>query len=361
VVRTFWQDKLFLAAVLAGLLFWLILYFIEQPAIRWGWPLTEPWQFLLPVLLFPILEEIVFRGLIQELVHEYISSRMLGPISLANLLTSLLFRDRPLLAGLAFVGCYLLGGLAALVSALLARRTLLEGRSRAMVLELPSYKRPALRTAFFTAYQQGMSFVQKAGTVIVAICIVMWWLSAYPKAEPPVEAVALRTQATAVQAVDPVRGSALMAEADGLEARYSQAHSFAGRLGRLVQPIYAPLGYDWQLTVGVLTSFLAREVFVSTMAVLILGKETEDLADEGVIARVREAVRDDGTPLFTPATAASLLVFFALAMQCLPTLVVTRRETGSWRWAALQLFWMTGLAWVAAFVTYQGLNLAGIS
>ena len=105
-------------------------------------------------------------------------------------------------------------------------------------------------------------------------------------------------------------------------------------------------GYDWQLTVGVLTSFLAREVFVSTMAVLITGEEIDDPADDGVIARVRNAKRDDGSPLFTTATAASLLVFFVLAMQCLPTLVVTRRETGGWRWAVLQLAWMTSLAWV---------------
>lgn len=276
------------------------------------------------------------------------------------LLTSLLFRDRPLLAGLAFVGCYLLGGLAALITAFVARRTLLRGRSRAMVLELPSYKWPALRTAFLSAYQQGKSFLETAGTMIVAICIVMWWLSAYPRVEPPTEAISLRARASVVETADPARSAALRVEADGLEARHGRAYSFAGRIGRFAQPVYAPLGYDWQLTMGVLTSFLAREVFVSTMAVLLTGEAVDD-PDEGVIARVRQAVRDDGTPLFTPATAASLLVFFALAMQCLPTLVVTRRETGGWRWPALQFFWMTGLAWVLAFVTYQGLNLAGIS
>ncbi len=273
------------------------------------------------------------------------------------LLTSLLFRGRPLLAGLAFMGCYFLGSLAAMISALLARRTFLKGRSRPMVLELPSYKRPALRTALITAYQEGKSFLQKAGTVIVAICVVMWWLSAYPTVEPPAEAQALRSQAAAVSQLDAEQGESLARQADAIEARYAQAQSFAGRLGRLVQPLYAPLGYDWQLTVGVLTSFLAREVFVSTMAVLLTGDES----DEGVVARVRDAQRDDGTPLFTPATAASLLIFFVLAMQCFPTLVVTHRETGNWRWAALQLVWMTGLAWVLAFVTYQGLRLAGFS
>ncbi|MCP3961508.1 MAG: ferrous iron transporter B [bacterium] len=281
------------------------------------------------------------------------------------LLTSLLFRDRPLLAGLAFIGCYLLGAAVAFASAFLARRTVLEGRSRPMVLELPSYKLPSLRTAVYEAAHQGRTFLEKAGTVIVGICIVMWWLSAYPRAEPPAEALELRRQAAEMVALSPRLAAERESEAASLEARHAQANSFAGRLGRTVQPIFEPLGYDWQLTVGVLTSFLAREVFVSTMAVLLTGEQEPDLEDDaraaGVIARIRSAVRDDGTPVFTSATAASLLVFFVLAMQCLPTLVVTRRETGSWYWAGLQLVYMTGVAWLLAFFTYHGLRLAGLS
>ncbi len=277
------------------------------------------------------------------------------------LLTSLLFEGRPLLAGLAFAGCYLLGAVMALVSALIARRSLVEGRSRPMVLELPSYKMPSLRTAAYVALHQGKNFLEKAGTVIVGICVVMWWLSAYPVSPPLEEAVELRRQ---VATASPAEAEELEDRANFLESRHAQANSFAGRLGRTVQPVFAPLGYDWQLTVGVLTSFLAREVFVSTMAVLLVGEEV-DLEDGeragGVIARIRSAVRDDGTPVFTIATAASLLVFFVLAMQCLPTLVVTRRETGAWRWAGLQLVYMTSAAWVFAFVTYNGLRLLGFS
>ena len=281
------------------------------------------------------------------------------------LLTSLLFRDRPLLAGLAFMGCYFLGAAVALASAFFARRTFLDGRSRPMVLELPTYKLPSLRTAIYHSAHQGWTFLEKAGTVIVCICIVMWWLSAYPQVEPPAEAAALRQQAAAVAQADPERASALESQADFLTAKHAQGLSFAGHIGRAVQPIFAPLGYDWQLTVGVLTSFLAREVFVSTMAVLLIGDEEADVEDEaqarGVIDRIRTAVRDDGSEVFTPATAASLLVFFVLAMQCLPTLVVTRRETGGWRWAGLQLAYMSSVAWLAAFVTYHGLRFAGVS
>jgi ferrous iron transport protein B len=279
-------------------------------------------------------------------------------------LTSLLFADRPLLAGLAFAGCYLLGASAALLTAAVTRRTILKGPSRPMVLELPSYKTPSLRNAFLIALHQGTSFLRTAGTVIMAICLVMWWLSAYPRSEPPAESVALRQQAEALLAGhpgQPERAAELTREADLLAARHAQANSFAGRIGRAVQPVFAPLGYDWQLTVGVLTSFLAREVFVSTMSVLLEAGPGDDVESAGVLSRIRLARRDDGQPIFTRATSASLLVFFVLAMQCLSTLVVTRRETGSWRWAALQLGYMTSLAYLFALVTYQGLRMLGVS
>lgn len=275
------------------------------------------------------------------------------------LLTSLLFANRPLLAGLAFAGCYLLGALAALVTAMIFSRTWLEGRARPMVLELPSYKWPSFTNALFTAKDQGIAFLRTAGTVIMAICIVMWWLSAYPQAESPAQAQALRAQAEQAAVTDAQRETWL-AEASVLESRAAQQTSFAGRLGRMAQPVFAPLGYDWQLTVGVLTSFLAREVFVSTMSVLVGGPGEGDV-DVGVIERIRTATREDGTPLFTAATAASALVFFVLAMQCLPTLTVTRRETGSGRIALMQLVYMSSLAYVAALLVYQGLRAGGVA
>jgi ferrous iron transport protein B len=275
------------------------------------------------------------------------------------LLTSMLFVDRPLHAGLAFAACYLLGSSAALLSAFVIRRTIVKGTARPMVLELPTYKMPSLVNAMLAAKDQAIVFLKTAGTVIMAICIVMWWLSAYPKVAPPAEALSLRAQAERAATVD--AAAALSAKADELSARSQQSGSFAGRLGRAAEPLFAPLGYDWQLTVGVLTSFLAREVFVSTMSVLLGGSSDPDLADRGVIERIRAATRDDGTPLFTPATSASALVFFVLAMQCLSTLTVTRQETGSVKWAGVQLAYMSGLAYVCAFITFQGLRLAGIA
>jgi ferrous iron transport protein B len=275
------------------------------------------------------------------------------------LLTTLLFVDRPGLAGLAFAGCYLLGAVAALFTAKLFGSTILRGRARPMILELPSYKTPSLRNALLTAKDQGLSFLTTAGTVIVAICIVMWWLSAYPRSEPPARAVELRA-AAAVAGVAPEQAEAMVAEADAITTKAAQVNSFAGRIGHTVAPVFEPLGFDWQLTVGVLTSFLAREVFVSTMSVLASGQAETDV-DDGVVTRIREMTRDDGRPLFTPATAAAALVFFVLAMQCLPTLTVTRKETGSLKYAALQLGYMSALAYVFALVLHQGLRAAGVS
>src|SRR5690606_17938321 len=136
---------------------------------------------------------------------------------------------------------------------------------------------------------------------------------------------ALRARAEAMTAT-PEAQQELLDEADAVQARAAQAGSFAGMFGRAIQPVFAPLGFDWQLTVGVLTSFLAREVFVSTLSVLV-GAGGDGDVDEGVIQRIRQATRDDGRPMLTPAVSASALVFFVLAMQCLPTLAVTRRET----------------------------------
>jgi ferrous iron transport protein B len=272
------------------------------------------------------------------------------------LLTTFLFPAQPLFAGLAFTGCFVLGSIATLGSAMLARRSILPGKPRPMILELPSYKWPSLRVAFATALEQGWSFLRTVGTVILAICFVMWWLSAYPKAAPPEPALALEARAAVASSAE--QAVTLRAEAALLTARHQQEVSFAGRLGRLAQPLFAPLGYDWRLSIGVLTSFAAREVMVSTLAVL---SGSEEDSGSGVLDRIHRATRDDGTPLLTPAVAVSLLVFFVLAMQCLSTVVTVRRETHGWKWPAVQFAWMTGMAWIAAWIAFHGLRAAGVA
>jgi ferrous iron transport protein B len=185
----------------------------------------------------------------------------------------------------------------------------------------------------------------------------MWWLSSYPKIATPVEAQTLRTQAATMPAG--ADQTALQRQADRIQANAEQAGSFIGRFGQLAQPVFAPLGFDWQLTVGIVTSFLAREVFVSTMSVLEGGSGDSEV-NEGVVSRIRGMTRADGTPLFTASTAAAALIFFVLAMQCLPTLAVTRRETGSLKYPVMQFSYMSVIAYIAAMAVHQGLTAAGI-
>ena len=297
--------------------------------------------------------------LVTILVTPFISCSARLPVYV--LLTGLLFAGHRFWAGVAFAGCYVLGAAAAFSSAALFGRTAMRGTPRPMMLELPTYKRPSIRTALLTAKDQGVAFLRTAGTVILAICIVMWWLSAYPRA-PEAASVRAKLAAAAAPGVTPERADALQQEARGEQAQVQQAQSFAGRLGHVVAPVFAPLGYDWQLSVGLMTSVLAREVFVSTMAVLSgNGPTARGDDDEGVLTRIQHMPRDGGGLVFTRATAASALVFFVLAMQCLPTLAVTRRETGRLRYAALQFGYMSTVAWVAAFIVFQGLRALGIS
>jgi ferrous iron transport protein B len=285
------------------------------------------------------------------------------------LVTMLLFPNRPGLAALAFVGSYGLGIFAGVFSALLARRTILRGPARPMALELPTYKVPSFRTAFLTTYDRGSVFLKKAGTNILMICIALWWLNNFPKVAPPARAVELRQRAEAMPPDSSIQfdgmtwaADSLRDEAGRLEASNAQRQSFAGHLGRFVEPVFRPLGYDWQLSIGIVTSFAAREVFVSTMSVVLAGDHKGDLSDQKVRDKIRTAKRDDGvTPVFTTATAWSLLVYYVLAMQCLPTLAVTAREAGGVKWALLQLAWMSGVAYVSALLVYQGLRAAGIS
>jgi len=279
------------------------------------------------------------------------------------LLTTLLFRDQPLKAALAFIACYALGALAGVFSALIFRRTILKGKSRPMALELPTYKLPSFRTATLTTIDRGKMFLKNAGTNILAICIVLWWLGTFPHTPVPAQAVQMREQAAAISAeiqagtahgeADQTRVDELTSRADALERQNALFHSFAGKIGRNIEPVFAPLGFDWQLCIGVVTSFAAREVFVSTMAITVAAG-SDDVEDQGVMRTIGQAKRSDGiTPIFTPAVCWSLLVYYVLAMQCLPTLAVTAREAGGTRWALLQLGWMTGLAYVAAAIAFH--------
>ncbi len=266
------------------------------------------------------------------------------------MVTALLFPTSPLKGAALFTAAYTLGLVAALSMAFVFRKTLVKSTPAPLMLELPSYKVPSIKTAFLAAYDRAKLFIRKAGTNILAISIVLWWMMSYPKSPAP-EIAPEQTAALEQQGVSVEHWT----EQRALE------QSYAGRIGHAIEPVIAPLGYDWRIGVGVVASFAAREVVVSALSVIYgVGAEAAE-SDSLLIGRLQAATRADGTPVFDFATCVSLLVFYVLAMQCLPTLAVTRREAGGWKWAGIQLVYMTTLAYGAALVAYQGLRAFGFS
>ncbi len=277
------------------------------------------------------------------------------------MVAALLFHNRPELGGLVFAGAYGLGIVAALGMAFLFRHTLLKGTPRELLIELPSYKVPSLRSALLTTWDRGLVFLKQAGTIILLISVILWSAKTYPKmpesqvAQSLTQTEAAKMAELGLQSAEPGLDAQKQKELgdakDAITAPHRFRHAVLGRIGHAVQPAFAPLGFDEKISVGVLASFAAREVVVSTLGIVTgvgEGAERQDL-----FKALAAEKRADGTPLFTTATCLSLLVFFVLAMQCLPTQAITRRETGSWKWAAFQLGYMSVLAWTSAFVVYH--------
>lgn len=263
-----------------------------------------------------------------------------------TMIAALLFPNHAWKAALLFAGAYFLGMIAAFSMALLMKMSILPGDPAPLILDLPPYRMPSLGNAVRHAWDRGLAFVREAGTVILVISLVIWGLSSYPQMDDSTFEARLAERPTAVQP-DDLDGS----DRDRLRAQLAQEHSALGRIGKAFQPVFAPLGFDWKTSVGVMASFAAREVVVSTLAILYgMGDEPEEDEISTLHTRLRQATRADGTPVFDTATCVSLLVFFVLAMQCLPTQAVTRKETGSWKWAFVQFAYMSVLAYFGAFV-----------
>jgi ferrous iron transport protein B len=273
--------------------------------------------------------------------------------------------DRPVLGflrlpGLTMLAMYALGIVVALVMAWVFKKTLLRGHTPMLILELPPYKRPLVRVVLRHVWERAKIFLRQAGTVILGINILLWFLATYPRASQ-VEQEFAQQRAAVIAAVDT---GALTPEAaherqqalDRAEAGERLRHSFAGRAGRLIEPIVRPLGFDWKIGIGIITSFAAREVFVSTMSVVYNLGDAADETEAGVSSlaqAMKRQTRPDGSPLYTPLTGLTLMVFYVLALQCASTIVVVRRETNSWRWAAFQWAYMGALAWGLAFATFR--------
>ena len=236
----------------------------------------------------------------------------------------------------------------------MSRRTVLRGPRTAHVLEMPPYRVPSVRSVLLAIRERCLLFLGQAGSVILAVSIVLWFLASYPGGHP--ETKALESRAKAAAAAGHAQDAAkLRTEASGSALR----HSFAGQLGHLIEPAIAPLGFDWKLGVGLLSSIAAREVMVSTMATMNNLDGSADPSESLRQALPRAVNPKTGLPLYTPLVAISLMVFFALALQCMSTVAVAKRETNSWRWPIGMLVMMNVMAWVASLAVYQGGRMLG--
>jgi ferrous iron transport protein B len=223
---------------------------------------------------------------------------------------------------LVIVSMYLLGLVAALVMALLLKNTILKGPTPAFMIELPPYRMPSLKNTMLHMWERSVLFLKKAGTIILGVSIILWFLATYPKLE---------------------EGTA----SDKL------AHSFVGKAGHLIEPVIKPLGFDWKIGIGIISSLLQREVFVSTMGTIYNIENADEESSSLKEQLQRDIDPETGLPTFTLLTAICIMVYYVLAMQCLSTIAVVRRETNSWRWPLFQFSYMTLLAYAATFITYR--------
>lgn len=249
------------------------------------------------------------------------------------------------LQALTMAGMYFLGFFVALIAAFVMKRFINANEKSFFIIEMPSYKLPLFQNVFYTVWEKTKEFVVGAGKIILALSIVLWFLGThgpsdtFGQAETIITEKHINDNLTEEELADEIAG-------------YQLETSYIGKIGHTIQPVFAPLGYDWKISIAVLTSFAAREVFVGNLATLYnIGSSGED--EEKIIGKMRAQVREDGSPMFTLGTGVSLLLFYAFAMQCISTIAITRKETNSWKWTFVQVVFMTVLAYFSALIAYQ--------
>jgi ferrous iron transport protein B len=273
-----------------------------------------------------------------------------------------------LMQSLTMLSMYLLGIVVALGMAWLFKKTLLKGETPMMVMELPPYRRPVVKIVLRHMWDRSKLFLQRAGTVILGINILLWFLTSYPK-HPEMARHYQSERATMMkgssQAPRTEAQTNALAQLDADEAAANVQRSYAGYAGRVLEPVIAPLGFDWKMGIGILSSFAAREVFVSTMSIVYSqarhAGEKEEVLNRKLQTILQEQKSAGGAPIYTPLRAVTLMVFYVLALQCASTVAVVRRETNSWKWPLFQWLYMGALAWLLAFLTYQGGRLLGFA
>jgi ferrous iron transport protein B len=244
------------------------------------------------------------------------------------------------------MGLYLLGTVMALVVAWVMKWFIKSTERSYFILELPVYRGPRWKNILYTMIEKAKIFVFQAGKVIMVISLLLWGLSSYG---PPKKMSAVSAEYDSLIQQQPGKVTELTRQK---KAALLQT-SYAGTLGKALEPAIAPLGYDWKIGIALVTSFAAREVFVGTMATLYSVGEDTDENNTTLRQKMNAAVRKDGTKVYTLATGLSLLIFYVLAMQCMSTIAVVKRETRSWKWPIIQLVYMTGLAYFMSWVAFE--------
>ncbi len=335
----FLVDRAMARAGLPGKAFVPLLssYACAVPGILATRTLSDPRDRLLTILIAPLMS---------------CSARL--PVY--TMVTAAVFADVPLVGGvLAFGGLvvaamYLLGFAVALAVGAVLRRTLVPGEGAPLLLEMPPYRMPRASNLVRVLWERGRVFVVETGSTIVALSVILWALMTFPRLDADAHAhQAARARIQASTPAGPGRDEAL-AQADLTAAQLRLDHSIAGRLGHALEPAIAPLGFDWRIGIGLVGSLAAREVLVPVMA-QVYGRASSDDVDDRFAADVGQTMAKAGS--LTPLKGLSLMVFFAIAMQCLNTLATIARETRSWRWPLFAFGYLNGLAWLGSFAVYQ--------
>tara|TARA_A100000164_G_scaffold57671_1_gene46332 strand:+ start:3721 stop:5817 length:2097 start_codon:yes stop_codon:yes gene_type:complete len=263
------------------------------------------------------------------------------------ILISLVIPDERLMGinyqGLTLMGLYLTGFLMAIFSASILNRLIKSPNKSYFVVEMPNYKLPLIRNVALTVWEKTRSFIVEAGKIILAISILLWFMASFGPGEKFSNAEQIVSQEYAGQSISVV-------ELENKISSFRLENSYIGILGKSIEPTILPLGYDWKIGIALVSSFAAREVFVGTLATIY---SVESDGQETIQKRMSAEVRQDGSLLFDLATGISLMLFYAFAMQCMSTVAVVKKETNSWKWPIIQLFSMTSIAYIVAFIAFQ--------
>ena len=249
---------------------------------------------------------------------------------------------------LTLMSLYLIGFGMAIFSAYILDRVMKKERKSFFVVEMPNYKLPLLKNVLITVIEKTKTFVLEAGKIILAISIILWVMASFGPGEKFNNAESIVTQNN----IDIPKG-----ELDDKIAAYRLEHSYIGIVGKTIEPVIRPLGYDWKIGIGLVASFAAREVFVGTLATIYsVGSASEDESIDTIKTKMANERYSDGRKVFTLASGISLLLFYAFAMQCMSTLAIVKRETKSWKWPMVQLVGMSIIAYIFALIAFQILN-----